>query len=121
MSDVELTIRLVRKIESALKQRGATGKGLRDKVSCFAPHFSQKTHQAIRAIGRERNRIAHDEVDTLSDREAFVQNCEEVLRAIADIPPGAVALEPDVEPRFRSPIRPRFGGPAPSLDLRRSG
>ena len=117
VSDIELAIKLARRIESALSSRGATGNGMWEKVSGFTSYFSPGLVQDFSWACRERNNVVHQEGGVLSDPARFERVCIAMLGAIEQLPPHAVWVEPERNPRFRprwqKPFKPFTPTPRP--------
>jgi len=93
MSDIELTIKRCKRLESMLtKHFSATGRGLHEKISSVENDLPRPLVRRLRFVATVRNKLVHEsDVDSLDNREDYVQACnsaEEELNRLAGIPLG---------------------------------
>jgi len=79
-SDIETAIQYSKAVESLLvKQLGAQGKGLHEKLSSVERQLPAALVKRIRYLATMRNKVVHEDDFKLANRKSFIQSCEGIL------------------------------------------
>jgi hypothetical protein len=83
-TDIEVVVLKAKHIEHRLAHAfGAHGRGLHEKITSVAQHFSASEVQHFRYVATIRNRMMHDiDYNCLEHRERFLHACAAIDQAI---------------------------------------
>jgi hypothetical protein len=78
VSDIDLVISISRRLETLLQDRGATGRGLHEKLDSIEAVLPPGVIHAARYVASNRNSIVHNDGAALEDRERFLRYAKSV-------------------------------------------
>jgi hypothetical protein len=98
MADIDRLLRLTRKIETALRRRGAQGRGMHGMVSSIEADLPADLVKQLRWLATLRNKAVHEDGFRLQDVAAIERTAAQALRRLGA--PGLGSL-------FYLPLAPR--------------
>jgi hypothetical protein len=69
---------------------------LGERMFRLKDHFNEDVWKAYQAWARQRNKYIHNEIDSIPDKEAFIENFELVLDELEAL--ASIEEEPEPEP-----------------------
>ena len=88
-SDIETAIQYAKSVESLLvKQWGAQGKGLHEKLSSVEQQLPAALVKRIRYLATMRNKVVHEDDFNLPNRKSFIRSSETIIAQLN--PPASV-------------------------------
>ena len=87
MGQIEQVVKLTKKLEKLLEERGARGRGLHEKISSVSDQLTSKQIKSLRWIATLRNKTLHEDGFVIKKFEDFERTAKRLINELK-IPEG---------------------------------